>query len=210
MNTLITREAWLLHIATRYLWPRILAAGGRQPERYRVSIGFPKGRRGGKGHSIGQCWSDRCSADDTYEIFVSPELSAAQVLGVLAHELCHASAGVECGHKAPFKRLAIAIGLSGPMRSTVPGKQLANDIASWLAIEAPYPHAPLIALPGKPGSRLIKASCESCGYTVRTTRQWLELSLPVCPNIDCHKHHESMAIESAPSPTSGEVANGHL
>ena len=78
MKTLLTtREAWLTHFADKYLWPRIEASGGRQPERYRMSVGFPKGHRGSKGHSIGQCWSQEVSADQTCEIFISPELDAA-------------------------------------------------------------------------------------------------------------------------------------
>jgi hypothetical protein len=30
------------------------------------------------------------------------------------------------------------------------------------------------------GTRLIKVACPQCGYTVRTTRQWIETGLPVC------------------------------
>ena len=69
---LTTREAWLTHFTEEYLWPRLEAAGGHRPQKYRVSVGFPKGRRGSKGHSIGQCWSQEVSADRTCEIFVSP------------------------------------------------------------------------------------------------------------------------------------------
>ena len=36
-------------------------------------------------------------------------------LDVLAHELVHAAVGVQHGHKAPFKRVAVAIGLTGKM-----------------------------------------------------------------------------------------------
>src|SRR6267154_5417650 len=112
---LTTREAWLTHFAEQYLWPRIESAGAQRPHKYRVSVGFPKGRRGNKGHSIGQCWSQEVSADQTCEIFVSPELDAAQAVAVLSHEACHAAVGVRHGHRAPFKKLALAIGLSGPM-----------------------------------------------------------------------------------------------
>jgi hypothetical protein len=77
---LTTREAWLTRIAEHYLWPRIEAAGGQRPRKYRVSVGFPKCRRGSNGHSIGQCWSQEASADQTCEIFVSPELDAAEAV----------------------------------------------------------------------------------------------------------------------------------
>jgi hypothetical protein len=59
-----TREAWLTHFAEKYLSPRIEAARGERP---RVRVGFPKGRRGSSGHSIGQCWSQEVSADRTCE-----------------------------------------------------------------------------------------------------------------------------------------------
>jgi hypothetical protein len=194
MQPLTTREAWLLHFATRFLWPRIEAAGGTKPERYRVSVGFPKGRRGSKGHAIGQCWGRESSADATYEVFISPELSAVEAVATLGHELTHIAAGLKCGHGAPFRKIAVQIGLTGPMRATVPGAELAADIAAWIASEPPYPHAPLAALlpGGKPGSRLLKASCEGCGYTVRLARQWLEVAVPTCPDPDCDRYQESM------------------
>lgn len=191
---LTTREAWLTHFAEKYLWPRIEAAGGARPARYRVSVGFPKGRRGSQGHSIGQCWSQEVSADQTCEIFVSPELEATSALGVLAHECCHASVGVKYGHRAPFKKLALAIGLTGPMRATVPSAEFEATLGEWIASEAAYPHAPLSAptSPTRPGSRLLKASCEACGYTVRVTRQWLDIARPICPDPDCDGYQEPM------------------
>lgn len=193
---LTTREAWLTHFAEQYFWPRIQAAGGKRPERYRLSVGFPKGRRGRKGHAVGQCWSHEASADHSYEIFVSPELSAFEALDTLAHELIHAAVGTQCGHGPKFRKVAIQIGLTGPMRSTVPGDELTAAIKRWMETEAPYPHAPLSALmpEARPGSRLLKACCESCGYTVRVTRQWLALAHPICPDAECDSYHDPMAV----------------
>ena len=34
---------------------------------------------------------------------------------------------------------------------------------------------------GSTGSRLVKASCPGCGYTVRVTRKWIAVGLPLCP-----------------------------
>ena len=195
---LTTREAWLTHITEKYLWPRIETAGGHRPPKYRVSVGFPKGCRGSKGHSIGQCWSQEVSADQTCEIFISPELDAAQAVAVLAHETIHASVGVQWGHRAPFKNLARAIGLSGQMRATVPSPNFEEAIREWIMAESAYPHAPLSAAtsPTKPGSRLLKARCEACGYTVRVTRQWIDIASPVCPDPHCDAYQESMVSAS--------------
>ena len=193
-SPLATREAWLTLFTEKYLWPRIEAAEGKRPEKYRVSVGFPKGRRGSKGHSVGQCWSQEVSADCTCEIFISPELSVVDAVATLAHELVHASVGVNCGHRAPFKKLASRIGLTGPMRATVTSAALDTIIRAWIAAEPPYPHAPLNALssPTRPGSRLLKAICEGCGYTVRVTRQWLDVAEPVCPDTECAHYREEM------------------
>jgi hypothetical protein len=37
------------------------------------------------------------------------------------------------------------------------------------------------AAPGKKGTRLIKLTAACCGYTVRTTRKWVDLRYPQCP-----------------------------
>src|SRR5258708_3118998 len=144
MQTLLTTpEAWLTPFTEKYLWPRIEAAGGHRPLKYRVSVGFPKGRRGSKGHSIGQCWSQEVSADRTCEIFVSPELDATQAVAVLAHETIHASVGVQRGQRAAFKKLALPICLSGPMRATVPPANSTETIRAWVAAGRRHPPRPL-------------------------------------------------------------------
>ena len=39
-----------------------------------------------------------------------------------------------------------------------------------------------VAAPKKQSSRLLKAECESCGYTVRVTRKWVDqVGAPHCP-----------------------------
>lgn len=194
----MTREEWLNIVARDYLWPRIKAAGGKVPAKYRLSIGFPKGSRGGRsGHAIGQCWSRKASADGTIEVFVSPELAVRDTLHVLAHELVHASVGPEVGHRAPFKRLVHAIGLTGAMRATKPTDEFAGVITEWLRRAPRFPHAPLSAPrhQRKPGSRLIKSFCPGCGYTVRVTRQWLDVADPACPNPECDSQGEPMIAE---------------
>lgn len=35
--------------------------------------------------------------------------------------------------------------------------------------------------PKKQTTRMLKCECPQCGYTVRTTRKWLDVAVPVCP-----------------------------
>jgi hypothetical protein len=35
--------------------------------------------------------------------------------------------------------------------------------------------------PGVQGTRMLKVECPDCGYTLRTTRKWLDTGLPSCP-----------------------------
>jgi uncharacterized Zn finger protein (UPF0148 family) len=45
-----------------------------------------------------------------------------------------------------------------------------------------YPHGELSYSDRKvQGTRMIKASCPHCGYTVRLTNKWLTFGLPICP-----------------------------
>src|SRR5262249_40594880 len=122
------------------------------------------------------------------EIFISPTLAdPMRVVGVLAHELIHAIVGGEVGHRGPFKRLALAIGLTGKMSATVEGDVFKTALQAILEDLWPYPHAELDAKkrlsgPKPQGTRLLKAMCPLCKYTVRVTQKWVDdVGLPHCP-----------------------------
>jgi len=181
----LTREEWLHLLTARYLWPLIKQHSGATPGNVRMSVGFPSGRRNAN-KAVGQCWYPESSSDKSFEVFVSPVLVAYDVVHTLLHELVHASVGPGHGHKGPFKRLAVAVGLEGKMTATVPGDALAAKIKGWLEELPKYPHAKM--LPGleaggpKQTTRLIKCQCGECGYTVRTTSKWIDLGgAPICP-----------------------------
>jgi hypothetical protein len=104
---------------------------------------------------------------------------------VLLHEMLHAALGQEAGHGKSFKRLATDVGLVGPVRSTVAGEKLSRHLSDLVNSGlGEYPHAPL-TLGGagtKPQTtRLLKASCNECGYTIRLTQKWVAVGLPTCP-----------------------------
>lgn len=171
--------------------PLFEALGTPLPSRVRVAIGFTS--RGAKGKAIGECWDNRCSADGHFEIFIRPDLAHAadvmpvQIAAILAHELVHAAVGIAAGHGKTFKRIAVGLGLVGPMRATTPGAAFLATVAPILAVAGPLPHARLdtggeTTRPKKQATRLLKCECETCGYTVRTARKWLEtIGAPLCP-----------------------------
>src|SRR5215510_11432827 len=122
-NTFAHREAWL-HGAIAAMRPIFASHGASVPANVRVSCGFPSIRalNGICNQRIGECWAETASKDGSIEIFISPTLAdPMRVAGVLAHELVHAAVGLDEGHKGRFKRLALAIGLTGKMSATQEG-----------------------------------------------------------------------------------------
>lgn len=190
----MNRELWLYQVLQEQVFPLLELNGSEtRPAKVRVSVGFPKGARGGKGaHAIGQCWSPGMSADGTAEIFISPRLSdPVEVIAVLIHEAIHAADGNKNGHKGPFGKVARAVGLEGKLTATVLGDALRAKVAAWLSSYPPYPHAtlgepgagegPAKGDPKKQSTRMIKALCPDCGYTIRLSKKWIELGIPECP-----------------------------
>jgi len=177
-----TRETYLAS-ATEYLAPLFTNLGFPLPA-VRASVGIPAGGKGKKLKAIGQCWSNLASADNTTEIFICPSQSnAVDVLAILLHELIHAAVGLKCGHKGAFKRVAIALGLEGKMTATYPGVQLASDLAELSHTLGDYPHAALnTALSGRKvqGTRMIKLTCDDCGWSCRTAQKNVDAGLPTC------------------------------
>lgn len=46
-------------------------------------------------------------------------------------------------------------------------------------------------------TRLLKACCTSCGYTVRVTKRWADKGLPVCPTCTTYEtlgHNEQVVV----------------
>jgi len=116
-----TREAWL-EAAIKEISPFFVNAGYVVPA-CRVSCGFAS--TGVRGGHIGQCWSTKASSDKINQIFVSPALEdPTEVIDTLVHELVHAVDNCEHKHGKEFKRIAISLGMVGPMRSAGAGPAL--------------------------------------------------------------------------------------
>lgn len=181
----MTREDWLNQMVD-LLRNDFLEAGGELPENIRVTCGWPsQGAKAKKKRRIGECWGDDRSDDGHFEIFISPLLAEhVEVGAVLVHELVHTAVGIEAGHKAPFRKVATAMGLEGKMTATSPSKELEESLTLVAAEIGRYPHAKL-TFSNKPptqGTRMIKVQCPDpgCGYILRTTQKWIDVGLPTC------------------------------
>ncbi len=178
----MNRETWLIDAAERLNATVFLAALASAPENVRYSCGWPGG--GDRNTRIGECWYEGSSADSTIEIFISPVISdAVQVLDILAHEMIHAIHPT-AGHKGPFRKLALAIGLTGKMTATTAGPELTAKLENIAAELGAYPHGSMSPGSGrkKQTTRMIKAECAECGYTLRLSRKWAENVGAVCPD----------------------------
>lgn len=166
-----TREAWLVRAADRLLTEFLLPVNGGVTVEFCVSVGFPNPRgRHGRAKSAGQCWSPELARDGKAHIFISPERDGSEPVAILAtvlHELVHATAGCEHGHKRPFVKMARAVGLCKPYSSPTPDTNLAVRLNALAASLGPFPHGALVPLAlQRPGSRLRLWEC-SCGVKVR-------------------------------------------
>lgn len=182
----VNREQWLSDMAN-LMRPMFRAAGMDVPTEVRVSCGWTS--KGGKGKAalsrMGECWSPASSSAGFHEIFLSPIWSdSVEVAATLAHELIHASIGVDKKHGRVFGKFARALGFTGPMKSTPMTDPLRDKIVKLVEINGAYPHAKMAALTNgkmKQKARMLKVSCLECGYTVRIAEKWINEGMPTCP-----------------------------
>ena len=173
-----TREAWLLS-AVEKLKP-IFKKQGYDVPKVQVSCGFTSS---GKNHHAGECWSTTATKAVINEIYISPKYDdAVEVMDILVHELVHAVDNCEHKHGAEFKKIALAVGLEGKMRSAFAGAKLKNELIEIAKSLSPYPHVklniPTIIRIYKPRP---KARCSECGYEIGIFKKWQHLGAPICP-----------------------------
>jgi SprT-like family len=177
-----TREEYLT-AAIGEVRPIFAAEGLTLPARIRVACGFPS--TASRSGAVGQCWADTASADGHIEILISPVLDdPSRVMDVLIHELCHATPGA-MNHGRAFGLAASRMGLvqaASSWKATIAGPEFQTLYGAIIQSLGPYPHASLAAGgPKKQSTRMLKAACPRCGYTVRLTAKWAGLGLPICP-----------------------------
>jgi hypothetical protein len=109
-----------------------------------------------------------------------------QLFEVLVHELSHSTAGA-LNHGIKFLKVSGAMHLVpslGPKGWKATGRcaEFEPTFGAIISSLGPYPHAALTMSNRKTqGTRMLKAVCPSCGYTVRLTQKWADLGLPSCP-----------------------------
>ena len=113
---------------------------------------------------------------------------SCRVADILLHEMIHTCARHH-GHGGAFASMAATMGLTGRMTATVATPDLRQRI--WddvVSVLGRYPHAKVHLTPrgqrGR-GSRLIKCTCPSCGFNMRTTRKWLNAGFAQQGHIGC-------------------------
>lgn len=176
----MNREQWLM-AAVDHIVPIFESRGYTVPP-VKVSVGFPS--TGGKGRHLGQCWSSKSAVDGINQIFIAPHLQTPfDFLDTLVHELVHAVDDCVSGHGENFKKIAIDVGLKGPMRSAGAGDWLKQDLTRIVDKLGTFPHGRL-SLPVRTMQQAPKrpgAKCSKCGYEVVMLKKHLDLGPPICP-----------------------------
>ena len=177
------REEWL-NAAVEELRPVFESFEFPLPDKIRVTCGFPSSRARANHRHIGEHWPPSASTDGHHEILISPVVDDPSVVfSTLVHELCHA-ATVGHGHDATFTKCARSLWLEGKPTETFGGDAFNENFSHLLQALGEYPHARLNveANRKKQATRMLKAKCPCCGYTIRLTKRWADIGLPVCPN----------------------------
>jgi len=184
---MLNREAWL-NKAIEELRPLFEESEVKWPDgvAMRASVGWPvRGALSKTKRRIGECHPMESSKDSVNEIFISPWVSdPVEVLATEIHEIVHAIDNCKSGHRGFFSKSIRKLGLEGKVTDTHAGDKLTARLNVIIQRLGEYPHAtldPATLDRKKQSTRMIKIACPSCGYTARTTRQWIEVGLPVCP-----------------------------
>jgi len=185
---LINREAWLTKAIEKL---RILfeQKAYSLPTNIKVSCGWPGASNLSK--TIGQCWDFEASKKKDFEIFISPILDdpvgSTGILSTLVHELIHTLVGIDKKHGPEFKEVAIKMGLAGKMRATFANEELQSQLKSFVEELGEYPHGslnPKTKIKKERTKNFVVATCDTCSYTIRIMKKFIDEGIPKCPVCD--------------------------
>ena len=189
MTNFKTREEWL-HGANKALGEIFKVEGYTLPTDVQVTCGWPSKSAGRSSRQrIGECWPRGASKNKVNEVIISMSLDdPIQVLETLIHELVHVIDDCKNGHKGPFRKMALAIGLEGKMTSTHAGNALKLQLEAISSNLGIYPHGSIdFSNRKKQTTRMHKVTCQNheCEMVFRTSNKWVELSnsffdCPIC------------------------------
>jgi len=133
---------------------------------------------------LGECWPRELAGHDTAHVFISPCLAdPVDVLGTLVNELIHAALPPTVGHRRPFRKAALAIGLTGKMTATTVGPALELRLNALSKALGAYPHVPLDGRLGpKQGTRLRLYAC-ACVKKIRAATDSLNATCNDCGEL---------------------------
>jgi len=174
------RQQWL-ELAVEEMRPLFKLRWRPLPETLRVSVGWSSlGKR-----AAGVCYHTQASTDGHKEVFISPSSNHTHfILGVLAHELCHAALPDNTGHGKLFTQLGRSLGLEGKATTLGTGDGFKALFANaFVEKYGEYPAGAIAtANRTKQKTAMLKCECPQCGYVARTTRKWIvEAGTPICP-----------------------------
>lgn len=169
---MMTREAWMLR-ALPFLKAMLKEAGAPDFQDPLISMSLPsRGAFANRRKRIGECWDKRAAKSGKQStVLISPVLEEpVEILGVLFHELIHSALGSNKGHGPEFKKIALAAGLTGPMRATTPGPALTKVLEELAKKLGPFKHDPLSNYRSpmkKQTTRMRLYVCDNCQSKLR-------------------------------------------
>lgn len=177
-----TREDWLM-AAVEELRPLFDLLGRPLPKNIRVSCGYPLNFKRNK--RLGDCHASTESADKAMEIFVAPTVDKPlDVFAVLLSQLCRTTAGA-FSYGTSYAEIASSMSLEGSTtgwKVISRGSDFTDRYLDMITGLGAYPHAEMsIAEVKTQNTRMLKAFCPVCDYTVRLSTKWALLGLPTCP-----------------------------
>lgn len=173
-----TREEWLT-AALALIRPHAPGIASR----IRVACGFPSTfRRSG---TLAESWPSEASGDATFEVLISPTVALpVEVFPLLLAQALHSLPGAMSRDSATWRAACLDAGLvpaDDGWKSVTAGPAVWETFGSGLEALGAYPHAEIAAGTRKvQATRMLKLSCPTCGYIVRTTSKWLATGVPTC------------------------------